>query len=105
MIQTQTNPTGVIKDNSILRMLENSLRDGILYRFRDPQTGNGDDDAMLETLSTFWFAVAHVFDDAWGLPPNKSRLMHGAGIITLGPPARMPRPRPRRPLSDVVDWI
>jgi nitroreductase len=28
-----------------------------------------------------------------------------AGIITLGHPARMPRPRPRRPLSDVVDWI
>lgn len=28
-----------------------------------------------------------------------------AGIITLGHPARTPKPRPRRPLVDVVDWI
>src|SRR5262249_20824013 len=33
-IQTPTAPQGVIKDNSILRMLENSLSDGILFRFR-----------------------------------------------------------------------
>lgn len=35
MIQTPTNPTGVIKDNSMLRMLENSISDGVLYRFRE----------------------------------------------------------------------
>ncbi len=28
-----------------------------------------------------------------------------AGIITLGHPARAPKPRPRRPIADVVDWL
>ena len=84
LIQTPTIPGGVIRDNSILRMLENSLTDGVLYRFRDPETGNGDVDKILEILKAFWAAVGQVFDDAWGLPPRLSRLMHGAGIITMG---------------------
>jgi DGQHR domain-containing protein len=31
LIRTPTTPDGIIKDNSVLRMLENSLYDGILY--------------------------------------------------------------------------
>src|SRR6516165_562830 len=34
-IRTPTTPEGIIKDNSILKMLENSLSDGALYTFRD----------------------------------------------------------------------
>ncbi len=83
MIQTPTTPTGVIKDNSILRALDNSISDGALYWWRDPQTGTGDIDGMLSLLQPFWTAVELVFPDAWGLPPRKSRLMHGAGIISL----------------------
>ncbi|MEV8504475.1 DGQHR domain-containing protein DpdB [Actinoplanes sp. NPDC051475] len=83
MIQTPTNPSGVIKDNSVLRMLETSLSDGALYRFRNdealPNTGY-----MLTALFNFWTAVAAVFPDAWNKPPRKSRLMHGAGIISMG---------------------
>jgi DGQHR domain-containing protein len=82
-IQTPTTPDGVIKDNSMLRMLENSLSDGVLYRFRDP-SGDGDAEKMLEVLRAFWGAVSGVFEDAWGLPPKRSRLMHGAGIVSLG---------------------
>ena len=37
MIRTPTMPEGKIKDNSILKMLENSLSDGALYGFRDPE--------------------------------------------------------------------
>jgi hypothetical protein len=37
-IQTPTTPEGMIKDNSILEMLESSLSDGALYAFRDPDT-------------------------------------------------------------------
>lgn len=84
MINTPTTPGGIIKDNSVLRMLENSLSDGALYRFRDPETGEGDADAMLSMLSNYWSAVRVVFQDSWGLPPRKSRLMHGVGIISLG---------------------
>jgi DGQHR domain-containing protein len=83
MIQTATSPGGVIKDNSMLRALENSISDGALYRYRDPATGEGDVDAMLDVLKPFWRAVELVFPGAWDLPPRKSRLMHGAGIISL----------------------
>ncbi len=84
MISTPTTPNGVIKDNSILRMLENSLTDGALYRYRDPATGEGDTEAMLTLLSDYWTAVHDVFPDAWALPPRRSRLMHGVGILALG---------------------
>jgi DGQHR domain-containing protein len=83
-IQTPTNPQGVIKDNSILKMLENSLSDGILYRFRYVPDGPGDVDSILSVLRSFWGAVSRAFDEAWGLPPKRSRLMHGAGIISMG---------------------
>lgn len=84
MIHTPTTCEGVIKDNSVLRMLENSLTDGALYRFRDPDTGEGDAEAMLGVLKDYWSAVREVFADAWGLPPRRSRLMHGVGIVSLG---------------------
>ena len=42
-------------------MLENSLSDGALYRFRDPQTGECDEDAMLAVLMDFWSAVSRRF--------------------------------------------
>lgn len=83
MIQTPTTPSGTIKDNSILRALENSIVDGALYRWRDPKTGDGSIDQMLMLLKPFWSAVRAVFPDAWGLPPRRSRLMHGAGVISL----------------------
>lgn len=84
MIRTPTAPDGVIKDNSVLRMIENSLSDGVLYDFRDPDTGAGDAEAMLSILGNFWTAVAEAFPEAWGISPRKSRLVHGAGIVSLG---------------------
>jgi DNA sulfur modification protein DndB len=84
MIKTATNPDGMIKDNSILKLIESSLSEGALYRFRDPSTGLGDADKIVDLLCNFWEAVADVFPDAWGVNPKKSRLMHGAGITALG---------------------
>jgi DGQHR domain-containing protein len=83
-IQTATNPAGRIKDNSILKMLENSLSDGALYKFRRPGSRQADVEGMLELLRNYWTAVARSFKAAWDLPPRKSRLMHGVGIITMG---------------------
>lgn len=82
-IKTATNPDGVIQDNSILKMLEHSLSDGALYRYRDAN-GSGDVEAMVAILKTYWSAVATVFKDAWQLPSNRSRLIHGAGIVSMG---------------------
>jgi DGQHR domain-containing protein len=84
MISTPTAPRGVVKDNSILRMLENSLTDGALFRFRNTTGGAGDTEAMLSLLKNHWLAVSQVFPSAWGLPPKRSRLMHGAGVVSLG---------------------
>src|SRR6266581_3179656 len=83
MIQTPTTPGGVIKDNSILRMIENSLGYGMLYRFRDGEHGP-EVEKILGVLKSFWDAASEVFKDAWGSLPRKSRLMHGAGIVSLG---------------------
>lgn len=84
MIRTPTTPEGLIKDNSVLRMLENSLSDGALYYFRNPRTGRGNANTMLRLVKTYWAAVQEVFTDAWGLPPRRSRLMHGVGIVAMG---------------------
>ena len=83
-IQTPTTPEGMIKDNSILKMLESSLSDGALYAFRDPDTGEGDEEQMMSLLVDFWGAVSETFNYAWDLPPRRSRLIHGVGIASLG---------------------
>jgi DGQHR domain-containing protein len=84
MISTPTAPKGVIKDNSVLRMIENSLSDGSLFRFRRPDADGGDIDGMLCLLKNYWRAVSQTFPTAWGKPPKRSRLMHGAGIVSMG---------------------
>jgi hypothetical protein len=84
MIRTPTVVSGLIKDNSIIKMLENSLSDGLLFRFRGEEGEEGDPEEMLPPLKEFWAAVSEVFKSAWGLPPRRSRLMHGAGVISLG---------------------
>jgi DGQHR domain-containing protein len=85
MIQTPTNPTGMIKDNSVLKMLENSLSDGVLYRFRGGDDTLPNVGLMFAVLSNFWAAVRDVFGEVpWGKPPRTSRLMQGVGIISMG---------------------
>lgn len=84
LIRTPTTPEGLIKDNSILRMLENSLTDGALHAHRDPSTGRGDEDLMLSVVNSYWSSVSEVFPEAWGKSPRKSRLMHGAGVVAMG---------------------
>jgi DGQHR domain-containing protein len=82
-IRTPTAPGGRIKDNSLLKMIENSLSDGVLYRFRGAGEG-GDADAMLTVLKDFWGAVQDVFPTDWNRKPKQTRLTHGAGVVALG---------------------
>lgn len=83
-IQTATNPDGVIKDNSVLRMLDNSIIEGYLYNFRNPEDGSGDIAKMAEFVNQYWSAVAFVFPNDWHSVPRRSRLVHGAGIVSMG---------------------
>ncbi|WP_415720191.1 DGQHR domain-containing protein DpdB [Photobacterium ganghwense] len=83
-IKTATNPEGIIADTSIIKMLDASLKEGALYRFRDPETGMGDESKMLSVLNHFWSAVKEVFSEDWEKKPRDSRLLHGVGVLSLG---------------------
>ncbi len=84
MIRTVTNPDGLIQDNSMLRALENAIGYGALAPYHGRDGHGHDTSGMLEVVNHFWAAVRDVFAPAWGLPPRRSRLLHGAGVVTLG---------------------
>jgi DGQHR domain-containing protein len=83
LIQTPTTPTGIVKDNSILRMLTNSLTDGALHPYRDP-AGEGDEEMMVSIIYAFWSSVKTDFSASLGRKTRRSRLMHGVGIVAMG---------------------
>ena len=67
-------------------MIEESLTSpaGCLFPYRNIATGETDFEGIGKVLVTYWTAVSKVFPDAWGQPPTKSRLMHGAGLRSMG---------------------
>jgi len=93
----------VIADNSIVKMVEESLSQpsGCLFPYRNIATGETDFDGITTLLVVFWSAVREVFPEAWGKPATKSRLMHGAGIRSMGRlmDRIMPVVDPRKPTA------
>ena len=93
----------VIADNSIVKMVEESLSQpsGCLFPYRNIATGETDFDGITTLLVVYWSAVREVFPDAWGKPATKSRLMHGAGIRSMGRlmDRIMPVVDPRKPTA------
>ncbi|WP_036367324.1 DGQHR domain-containing protein DpdB [Mycolicibacterium austroafricanum] len=83
-IATPTSPDGYIKDNSVLKMIENSLYDGALYQYRNPEDGSGDIEHMVLHLKIYWSLVEATWPIEWKLIPRKSRLTHGVGIQSMG---------------------
>jgi hypothetical protein len=57
---------------------------GALFPFRNVATGVTDFIGVRTLLLTYWNAVRDTFPEAWGLRPEKSRLMHGVGIRAMG---------------------
>ncbi len=82
----EKKPKTVITDNSVVKMIEESLSQpsGCLFPYRNIATGETDFDGITSLLVTYWTAVSEVFSEAWGKSPAKSRLMHGAGIRAMG---------------------
>ena len=66
-----------IKDMSILKMIENGISDGILSQFKRRER-------RISVLKNYWSAVSQIYPQAWLLPPQKSRLTHGVGIVSMG---------------------
>jgi DGQHR domain-containing protein len=88
--------TGVVADTAIAKMIEDSLSSpsGCLFTFRNIASGETDINGICALLVAYWTAVQKVFPDAWGKTPEKSRLMHGAGIRTMG-----------RLMDRVMSWV
>lgn len=116
MIQRASTPKEekaktVIADNSVVKMIEESLSQpsGCLFPYRNIATGETDLEGITHLLVTYWSAVQEVFPDAWGKPPAKSRLMHGAGIRSMGRLMDRIMPavdlRKKAPKADVVQEL
>jgi DGQHR domain-containing protein len=76
----------VVTDTVVIQMLHDSLSSasGVLFPFRNIATGITDFNNVRSLLLAYWKGVKETFPEAWGLRPEKSRLMHGAGIRSMG---------------------
>jgi DGQHR domain-containing protein len=83
---TQRKQKALVPVTAVTKMIAESLStpSGCLFPYRNIATGETDFEGICRVLLCFWTAVEIVFPDAWGKPPSKSRLMHGAGIRTMG---------------------
>lgn len=91
LVRRASTPPGrrrkaVVADTVIVKMIGKSLNSpsGCLFHYSNVASGEVDVDGIYATLTVFWRAVKREFPDAWGLPPSRSRLMHGAGIQSMG---------------------
>jgi DGQHR domain-containing protein len=77
---------GIIADTSIVKMVEESITStsGCLFPYRNIATGETDVEGICALLVVYWTAVKRVFPNDWGKPTNRNRLMHGAGIRSMG---------------------
>ncbi len=81
-INQHTNPTGIIKDTVMQKVIMNSLSDGAL---RELSRGKNGEKNQFKLLSNFYEAVQNTFPDEWnGHKPRSSRLVHGVGIVAMG---------------------
>lgn len=82
LIYQHTNPSGVIRDTAIQKLIMNSASDGAIRQMLD----RGDFvECSYRLINEFFAAVGEVFDAEWtGMTPKTSRLVHGAGIVALG---------------------
>jgi hypothetical protein len=81
-INQHTNPSGIISDTAVQKVILNSLSDGALRQLAGRLQAL---DRCSRLLSDFYEAVQYVFADAWAYhTPRTSRLVHGAGIVAMG---------------------
>ena len=78
---------GIVTDTPLLNSIKNSLSNplGALAPFKSVgREGVGDVQGMYRILVTYWSAVKLTFPDGWAKDPSISRLMHSAGLLTMG---------------------
>lgn len=80
------NKTAVVSDSALIDVIRKSINSplGLLAQYKTFGDSDLDSGNMYMEFVKFWSAVKTQFNDAWGLPPTKSRLMHSAGIYAMG---------------------
>jgi DGQHR domain-containing protein len=82
MIYQHTNPTGVIRDTAIQKVIMTSAENGAL---REIAALPDAIDRAFNVISDYYDAVRETFPGDWkGHNPKTSRLVHGAGIRAMG---------------------
>ena len=81
-IKQHTNTEGVVADTTLQRLIMNSLTDGICRELIREENG---EEKCFKLISDYFAAVQEVFFEAWDQhTPKTSRLVHGAGIVSMG---------------------
>ena len=81
-IKQHTNPDGIIADTIVQKLIMNSLADGACRELIRETDG---EEKCFTLISEFFKAVQDIFEDAWiERTPKTSRLVHGAGIVSMG---------------------
>ena len=81
-IRQHTNPTGVISDTAIQKLVMNSASNGALRTFLPCDDR---EERSIELIDQYFDAIAKVFAKDWATrTPRNSRLRHGAGIVAMG---------------------
>ena len=85
-LSSESKKHAIISDTSIITIIQESISSpsGCLFPYRNLATGETDFDGIWKILVAYWTAVKAPFPEAWGKPPSKSRLMHGAGLRAMG---------------------
>jgi DGQHR domain-containing protein len=83
---TEDRKKAVISDTSVIKFIQESIStpSGCLFPYRNIASGETDFDGIWRVLVVYWMAVKQTFPEAWGKPANRSRLMHGAGLRSMG---------------------
>ena len=85
-LSNESKKNAIVSDTSIITIVQESISSpsGCLFPYRNLATGETDFDGIWKILVAYWTAVKATFPEAWGKPPSKSRLMHGAGLRAMG---------------------
>ena len=111
---TQPKQKAVVPVMAVTKMIGESLStpSGCLFPYRNLATGETDFEGICRVLLCFWSAVQNIFPDAWGKPPSKSRLMHGAGIRAMGrlmdrvmPSVRLEHPNVQQEVTTEIEKV
>lgn len=70
----------------MIKLVQESITSpsGCLFPYRNLASGETDFEGIWRDLIAYWDAVKQTFPEAWGKSPSKSRLMHGAGLRSMG---------------------